>query len=201
MSADIDTDLASTLFGDVLAEVARFMLDDESSEIESGFVELLLEEAFTGHANPEMVKALIQRAGALALLEEDSGDRSKRTFPHETVRSYFFGRSVFDYFPVHGATTGLHRVPLSADDFRIFNRVARRRSPSDQRTLRASLLAKLREPNGYDGTCWRSLHESRCDSTRSVPLEIRWIMHPEESSNPRIGGTFAHSSKGTAALK
>ena len=150
VSADVDTDLASTLFGDVLAEVARFMMDDESSEIESGFVELLLEEAFTDHANPEMVKALVQRAGALALLEEDPGDRRKRTFPHETVRSYFFGRSVFDYFPVHGATTGLHRVPLSADDFRIFNRVARQRSPSDQRKLRASLLAKLREPNGYD---------------------------------------------------
>ena len=150
VSTDIDTDLASTLFSDVLAEVARFMLDDESSEIESSFVELLLEEAFTGHATPEMVRALVQRAGALALMEEDSGDRSKRTFPHETVRSYFFGRSVFDYFPVHGATTGLYRVPLSADDFRIFNRVARRRTPVDQRILRASLLAKLREPNGYD---------------------------------------------------
>ena len=150
VSADIDTDLAGTLFGDVLAEVARYMVDDESNEIESAFVGLLLEEAFTDHANPEMVKALVQRAGALALLEEDPGDGSKRTFLHETVRSYFFGRSVFDYFPVHGATTGLHRVPLSADDFRIFNRVARRRSPGDQRTLRASLLAKLREPNGYD---------------------------------------------------
>ena len=57
---------------------------------------------------------------------------------------------MFDYFPVHGATTGLHRVPLSADDFRIFNRFARRRSVDEQARLRESLLTKLREPNGYD---------------------------------------------------
>ena len=203
VSADVDTDLASTLFGDVLAEVARVMMDDESSEIESGFVELLLEEAFTGHANPEMVKALVQRAGALALLEEDPGDRSKRTFPHETMRSYFFGRSVFDYFPVHGATTGLHRVPLSADDFRIFNRVARRRSPGDQRTLRASLLAKLREPNGYDYLrsnigglllCFAPLEEDEIDDEELAlsHLEMRDVWMADLLGTQRISLEGCH---------
>ena len=150
VSTDIGTELATKLCGEVLSEVARMMMDDETSEIEIGLVELLLEEVFTGHANPEMVKALVQRARALALLEEEAGDGNKRSFPHETVRSYFFGRNLFDYFPEYGATTGLHRVPLSADDFRIFNRVARRKSLNDQGRLRESLLAKLREPNGYD---------------------------------------------------
>ena len=149
-SADVSTELAVKLCGEVLAEVARMMMDDETSEIETALVELLVEEVFTGHANPEMVKALAQRAGTLALLEEERGDGNKRTFPHETVRSYFFARSVFDYFPKHGATTGLHRVPLGADDFRIFNRVARSKSTSDQSRLRESLLSKLREPGGYD---------------------------------------------------
>lgn len=149
VSTDIDIELAVKLCGEVLSEVARMMMDDETSEIEIDLVELLLEEVFTGHANSEMVKALVQRAKALALLEEETGDGSKRSFPHETVRSYFFGRNLFDYFPEHGATTGLHRVPLSADDFRIFNRVARRKSLSEQGRLRECLLAKLREPNGY----------------------------------------------------
>ena len=150
VSADISTELAIKLYGEVLSEVARMMMDDETNEIEIGLVELLLEEVFTGHANPEMVKALVQRAKALALLEEEAGDDNMRSFPHETVRSYFFGQSIFDYFPVYGATTGLHRVPLSADDFRIFNRVARRKSLNDQGRLRECLLAKLREPGGYD---------------------------------------------------
>ena len=66
------------------------MMDDETNEIEIDFVELLLEEVFTDNANPEMVSALVPRAKALTLLEEDPGDASKRTFPHETVRSYFF---------------------------------------------------------------------------------------------------------------
>ena len=45
---------------------------------------------------------------------------------------------------------GLHRVPLGADDFRIFNRVARRKCLDEQRRLRESLRAGLRETNGYD---------------------------------------------------
>ena len=150
VSTDISSELAVKLCGELLSEVARMMMDDETNEIEVDFVELLLEEVFTDNANPEMVSALVPRAKALTLLEEDPGDASKRTFPHETVRSYFFARSIFDYFPVHGATTALHRVPLGADDFRIFNRVARRRSLDEQARLRESLLAKLREPNGHD---------------------------------------------------
>ena len=150
VSADISPELAVRLCGELLSEVARMMMDDETNEIEIDFVELLLDEVFTGSANPEMVSALVPRAKALTLLEEDPGDASKRTFPHETVRSYFFARSVFDYFPVHGATTGLHRVPLGADDFRIFNRFVRRRALDEQARLRESLLAKLREPSGYD---------------------------------------------------
>lgn len=149
-SADISTELAIKLCGEVLAEVARMMMDDETNEIETGLVELLIEEVFTSHANPEMVNALAQRARTLALLEEEAGDGNKRKFPHDTVRSYFFARNVFDYFPEHGATTGLHRVPLSADDFRIFNRVARRKSVIEQGRLREKLLARLREPGGYD---------------------------------------------------
>ena len=149
-SADVSPELAVRLYGEVLSEVARMMMDDETNEIETGFVELLLEEVFTGHANPEMVNALVQRARALALLEEEAGDGNKRKFPHETVRSYFFARNIFDYFPEYGATTGLHRVPLSADDFRIFNRVARRKSTFEQGRLREKLLARLREPGGYD---------------------------------------------------
>ena len=150
VSADISTELAVSLCSEVLSEVARMMMDDETNEIEVDLLELLLEEVFTGRANPEMVSALVQRAKALALLEEEAGDDNKRTFPHETVKSYFFGRGVFDYFPVHGATTGLHRVPMGADDFRIFNRVARRKSLDEQGHLRQSLLARLREANGYD---------------------------------------------------
>ena len=149
-SDDISTDLAIQLCGEFLAEVARMMMDDETNEIETDLVELILEEVFTGHANREMVNALAQRAGALALLEVEKGGGNKRTFPHETIRSYFFARSVFDYLPKHGATTALHRVPLGADDFRIFNRVARCKSISDQRQLRECLLSKLREPGGYD---------------------------------------------------
>ena len=93
-SGDISAELAIKLYGEILSEVARMMMDDETSEIETGLVELLIEEVFTGHANPEMVKALVQRAKALALLEEVAGDGNKRTFPHETVRSYFFGQSI-----------------------------------------------------------------------------------------------------------
>ena len=149
-SADIDPKLASDLYDEVLSETARMMMDDETDEIEVGLVELLLEEVFRDHANPEMTNALVQRAQALALLEENAGDGSKRSFPHETVRSYFFARSIFNYFPEHGATTGLYRVPLGADDLRIFNRVARRKSVMEQIRLRETMLSKLRETSGYD---------------------------------------------------
>lgn len=149
-ASDIGPELASTLYRQVLSETALMMTDDETNVVDVELVELVVKEVFTDHADAETVNALAQRAGALALLEETTGDDGKRSFPHETVRSYFFAHGVFDQFPDHGATTGLHRIPLSADDFRIFNRVARRRPFDDQARLRKRLLAELRAANGYD---------------------------------------------------
>ena len=146
----IDPEHASRLYHQVLSETALMMMDDETDAIDVEMVGLVVEEVFKDHADAETVKALVQRPGALALLEETRGDRGKRSFPHETVRSYFFAHSVFDQFPEHGASTGLHRVPLSADDFRIFNRVARRRTADEQRRLRERLLTGLSEASGAD---------------------------------------------------
>ena len=148
--SDIGPELASTLYRQVLSETALMMMDDETNAVDVDVLGLVIEEVFTDHADAETVNALAQRAGALALLEETAGDAGKRSFPHETVKSYFFAHGVFDQFPDHGATTGLHRIPLSADDFRIFNRVARRRPLDDQARLRKRLLAELRTANGYD---------------------------------------------------
>ena len=150
VSSDIDAELASRLYRQVLSEAAQVMMDDETNAIEVDLVGLLVEEVFTDHAGREFISALVQRAGTLALLEEDADDSNKRLFPHETVRSYFFAHNVFDYFPEHGASVGLHRVPLSVDDFRIFNRVARCKSIDEQARLRQRLFAGLREANGYD---------------------------------------------------
>ena len=149
-SSDLDAQFASDLYGQVLSEVARMMMDDETDGIEADLVGLLVEEVFAEHTSREMVNALSQRAHALALLEEDAGDPRRRRFPHETVRAYFFARNIFEYFPEHGATNGLYRIPLSTDDFRIFNRVARRRSMEEQYGLRTSMLDKLREATSYD---------------------------------------------------
>ena len=150
VASDVSADLASKLCGDLLAEVACMMMDDETNEIEIGYVELLLEQVFTDQVSPEMIHALVQRTKAMVLLEEVSGDQYKRRFPHETVQSYFFGQSVFEHFPEGGATTGLYRIPLSAEDFRIFNRVARRRRLDEQRHLRECLLSELPKSSGYD---------------------------------------------------
>ena len=149
-SLSMETELASILYRQVLSETAQVMMDDETNVIEIDLVGLLVEEVFADHVDQEMIRALVQRAGALALLEESAEDSNKRTFPHETVRSYFFAHNLFDHFPEHGASVGLHRVPLSVDDFRIFNRVARCRSIDEQARLRQRLLAGLRETNGYD---------------------------------------------------
>lgn len=149
-ASDIGPELASTLYREVLSETAMMMMDDETNATDVELVGLVIEEVFTDRADAETVSALAQRANALALLEETADDAGKRSFPHETVKSYFFAHGVFDLFPDHGATTGLHRVPLSADDFRIFNRVARRRPLNDQARLRERLLAELRAANGYD---------------------------------------------------
>ena len=149
-ASSIKPELASTLYRQVLSETALMMMDDETDATDVELLGLVIEDVFTDHADAETVSALAQRAGALALLEETRGDRGKRSFPHETVRSYFFAHSVFDQFPEHGASTGLHRVPMSADDFRIFNRVARRRPVAEQAQLRERLLTELRVAKGYD---------------------------------------------------
>ena len=148
-ATDIAPELASELCGQILSEVARMMMDDETDVVDQEWLALLIEEAFADHADPELVKALAQRAHALALLEEEAGDPRSRSFPHETVRSYFFARNIFDYFPEHGATNGMYRVPLGADDFRIFNRVARHRPTDVLNRLRKSMSEKLREATGY----------------------------------------------------
>ena len=148
-ATDIAPELASELCGQVLSEVARMMMDDETDVVDQEWLALLIEEAFADHADPELVKPLAQRAHALALLEEEASDPRSRSFPHETVRSYFFARNIFDFFPEHGATNGLYRVPLGADDFRIFNRVARHRPTGELNRLRKSMSEKLREATGY----------------------------------------------------
>ena len=150
VSSDIDAELASRLYIQVLSETAQVMVDDETNTIEVDLVALLIEEVFSPYADREMVSALVQRAGTLALLEESADESRRRKFPHETVRSYFFSHNTFDYFPEHGASVGLRRVPLSAEDFRIFNRVARRKAADEQRRLREGMLALLRETNGHD---------------------------------------------------
>ena len=150
VSTDIDTELASRLYLQVLSETAQVMVDDETNTIDVDLVALLIDEVFSGHADSEMTSSLVQRAGTLALLEESADESTRRSFPHETVRSYFFSQNIFDYLPAHGASVGLHRVPLSAEDFRIFNRVARRKTGDEQRRLRESMLAVLRGTNGYD---------------------------------------------------
>lgn len=149
-ASDVISERLSELYGEALAQVASMMMDDETDEIEIGYVEMLIEEAFADEVNPETVRALFPRAKALALLEEVPGDHNKRKFPHETIRSYFFGQSVFGNFSEHGPTTGLYRVPLSAEDFRIFNRVARRRGLDEQRRLREALLSELAGSSRYD---------------------------------------------------
>lgn len=149
-ASGIDPERASRLYRQVLSETALMMMDDETDAIDMEMVGLVVEDVYTDHADAETVKALAQRPGALALLEETRGDRGKRSFPHETVRSYFFAHGVFDQFPEHGAPTGLRRVPLGADDFRIFNRVARRRTADEQGRLRERLLAGLREASSSD---------------------------------------------------
>ena len=150
VASDIEAEVASELYRRVLSEAAQVMVDDETNTIEVDLIALLIEDAFSSQADREMTSALVQRAGALALLEEDASDSNRRSFPHETVRSYFFSHNVFDDFSEHGPSVGLYRTPLSAEDFRIFNRVARSKTVDEQRRLRESLLAALRDANGHD---------------------------------------------------
>ena len=75
------------------------MMDDETNDIDVELLGLLVEETFAEHANRELVNALSQRAHTLALLEESPDNPRMRSFPHETVKSYFFAQNIFDYFP------------------------------------------------------------------------------------------------------
>ena len=150
VSSDTTAEVASELYRRVLSETARMMMDDETSTVEVDILGLIVEEVFGDYAEDEMVKALSQRAGAMALLEREA---DRRGFPHETVRSYFFAEYILDHFrdfPQHGAPNGLHRVPLSADDFRIFNRAARRRPVDIQRKFRKTFQNTLRGAVGHD---------------------------------------------------
>ncbi len=204
-SSDLDPQLASRLYSEVLSEAARMMMDDETNDIAVEFLGLLVEETFAEHANPEQVNALAQRAHALALLEESAGDPRMRSFPHETIRSYFFAQNVFDHFPEHGATTGLYRVPLNADDFRIFNRVARRKPAEEQSRLRKHLLEALRGPAGYDylrsniGGLLLSFAPLEEDDPESAPLvlahiELRdvWLADLPGTQNARLDDCVIH---------
>ena len=204
-SSDIDQQLASKLYGEVLSEAARMMMDDETNDIDVELLGLLVAETFTGHANRELVNALAQRAHALALLEESTDNPRMRSFPHETVKSYFFAQNIFAYFPEHGATTGLYRVPLNTDDFRIFNRVARRRSDEEQSRLRKRLLEILRGAVGYDylrsniGGLLLSFAPLEDDDSDSDPLvlahiELRdvWLADLLGTQNARLDDCIIH---------
>ena len=81
VSSDIDAELASRLYRQVLSEAAQVMMDDETNAIEVDLVGLLVEEVFTDHAGQEFISALVQRAGTLALLEEDADDSNNACSP------------------------------------------------------------------------------------------------------------------------
>ena len=204
-SSDLEPQLASKLYGEVLSETARMMMDDETNDIDVDLLGLLVEEIFAGHGSRELVNALAQRAHALALLEESTDNPRMRSFPHETVRSYFFAQNIFDHFPEHGATTGLYRVPLNADDFRIFNRVARRRPDKEQSRLRKRLLETLRGAAGYDylrsniGGLLLSFAPLKDDDSESDPLvlahfELRdaWLADLLGTQNVRLHDGIIH---------
>ena len=134
----------SDLYTAILSETARTMMDDESDRIDVEFLRLLAEEVFEGHLNEEIKNSLAQRVESFALFEVDSNDDGVRVFPHETIKSYFYSKHVLDYFPQHGATNAMYRVPLNSEDFRIFNSVVRRVPASGQMDLRRSMKSALR---------------------------------------------------------
>ncbi len=142
---DIDFEMVSSLYTDVLSEVARMMMDDETDSIEIDLLKLIVEEVFTGNLNSETVEAIQNRADTLAMLEQRSGEEERRVFSHETIKSYFFAKSIIRYLPNFGPMNALYRNPLNAEDFRIFNRVIRNETPQQQCALRKKLLEILRE--------------------------------------------------------
>lgn len=149
-SSDIDSTRVEELYNEFLAEVARSMMDDETDSIELGWLAIFLEEAFTGELNREMIEAIKNRAGTLAMLEQDKDDSDLRVFPHEAIKSYFFSKSIINYFPEHGPTNALFRIPLLLESLSMFNKVVRGCKLQPQRALRAKLFEALSKNNtGY----------------------------------------------------
>ena len=85
-----DPEIVSLLYTEVLSEVARMMMDDETDSIEIDFLKLITEEVFADNLNNETVEAIRNRADTLAMLEQRSGEEERRVFSHETIKSYFF---------------------------------------------------------------------------------------------------------------
>ena len=152
-SAEVDIVRVRKLYTEVLAEVARTMMDDETDRIELDWLALIIEEAFTGEMNREAIEAIKNRAGTLAMLERNKADPESRMFPHETIKSYFFSKSIVDYFPKHGPTKALSRIFLHMEDFSTFNKVVRIESLKSQRNLRIALLKAYSE---MDTDCIRA---------------------------------------------
>ncbi len=139
-----NTGSISDLYSTILSEAARMMMDDESDRIDVEFLRLIAEEVFEGHLNEETKKSLAQRVESFALFEIDVNDDGVRVFPHEIIKSYFYSKHILNYFPKHNATNAMYRVPLNAEDFRIFNSVVRRVPVSRQIDLRRSMKDALR---------------------------------------------------------
>lgn len=151
-SPEIESQHVNRLYVRILAEAARLMMDDETSGIDIDYLRMLVEESFADVVSKETVDALVQRAETLALFDVDPRDEAVRVFPHENIKSFFFAKSVVEYMPKHGAMNALYRVPLSLEDFRIFNLVVR--SLSNERHLRVAMLELLKNASsqGYFGS-------------------------------------------------
>lgn len=150
-SVEVDINRVGELYTEILAEVARTMMDDETDSIEVDLLALIIEEAFTGELNKEAVEAIKNRAGTLAMLEQNKADSNSRVFPHDAIKSYFFSKSLVDHFPKHdGPPNALFRVPLHVEDLNIFNRVVRGRDLQKQHILRDKLFEALSKSSiGY----------------------------------------------------
>ena len=146
-SAEVDIVRVRELYTEVLAEVARTMMDDETDSIEIELLEMIVEEAFNEELDGERVNAIKNRAGTLAMLEQGKADPDFRMFPHEVIKSYFFSKSIVNYFPKHGPTNALSRIPLHMEDFSTFNKVVRGESLKNQNNLREDLRRALTDMN------------------------------------------------------
>ena len=149
-SVEVDINRVGELYTEILAEVARTMMDDETDSIEVDLLALIIEIAFTGELSKEAVEAVKNRAGTLAMLEQNKADSNSRVFPHDAIKSYFFSKSLVDYLPKYGPTNALFRVPLHVEDLNIFNRVVRDSDLQKQHTLRDKLFEALSKSSiGY----------------------------------------------------